>query len=282
MTSLIRTLAATAWLLLAATSVQSQSLSLLRGEVSVQTHGPGLPISLVRDPWLAEVTASTSYGRASLSGGLSQASAEWLPGYTGSASQITYLATDISLQNTGSSPLTPGPISVLFDATMAQFFGADGFGLSHFTIGILSASLGGTLQSARADHFYNARSLGGVFSDDLRAAPSGQGGGVASIFTATPGSFEAGLTLPGFTLAPGAVLRVLFSLQVGALGSGNWGALVDATQSAQLSMQLPQGVTVISDQPLAWISAVPEPASAALLAIGLTILALAATRRRRA
>ncbi len=280
MKSAPRALSVAAALLLAAGSAQPQVLSLLLGEASVQTAGPGLPNSVLRDPWLAEVTASTSYGRADLGSGRFQASAEWLPSYASAVTQISYVAGDINLQNAGAVPLALGPISLLFDAAMTQHFDADDGGLAHFAIGILSASVGGTTQTARADLSYAARRDGGAFWDNLQPFTSGAGGGMAGIVTATPGSFEAGLSLPGFTLAPGQVLRVLFSLQIGASGDGGWGALVDATNSAQLSMQVPLGVSVVSPQPLAWISAVPEPGRAALLLAGLVFVLAGGAGRR--
>lgn len=256
-------------------------LSLLLGEASVQTAGQGLPINVVRDPWVVSVAAGTSVGHATVGGGNFQASAEWLPAYTGAVAQIAYSAADVNLQNTGAVPISLGPISVLFDATLTQVPDADAGSMGQFVIGILAANVGGQVQTARADYTYaSSRLPDGSFTDELRTLPQGGGGGAASIFTASPSSFEAGLSLPGFTLAPGAVMRILFSLQTGARGSGGWGALTDASQSAQLTMLVPAGTTVSAAQPLTWITPVPEPGSAWLLLAGAAALGLAARSRR--
>jgi hypothetical protein len=284
MSRCIRLVAALGVFLAAAAHAQPAVLSLLQGEVSVQTAGPGLPNNVVRDPWLVDITAGTSYGRSSLVGGLFQARAEWLPSYTGPYVQIAYSAADINLQNTGAAPIALGPISVLFDASLTQALDTDAGNLGQFVRGILAANVGGTVQTADAGYSYSAsRTPGGPFTDFLNTVPQGTAGGSASIFTATPSSFEAGLSLPGFTLAPGEVLRILFSLQTGAIGSGNWGALTDASMSAHLSMQVPAGVVINAAQPLDWVTPVPEPAGFWLLLAGLAALgpSLAARRARR-
>ncbi len=274
-------------LLFAAAAAQSQpvpffNLGLVQGEVSVQTAGPGLPNAVQRDPWLVDLSRGSSYGRAGLGPGLFQARAEWLPGYDSAITQVAYSAVDVTLQNTGLSSLPIGPISVLFDASLAQSLGAGVGGTANTVIGILSASVGSTVQTAGATYqYFTVRDAGGPLRDGLTAAPSGAGGGAGSVLTATPSSFEAALGLPGFSLGPGEQLRILFSLQALANGSGGWGALTDASQSAQLSLTVPAGTVVSSVQPLDWITPVPEPAPAWLWLAGLVALGLAARVRHR-
>jgi hypothetical protein len=82
--------------------------------------------------------------------------------------------------------------------------------------------------------------------------------------------------LPGEELS----LRVWFATSTGANGIGGL-ALVDASLGAALSLMLPAGTAYNGDGlNVAWISVVPEPASAVLLGIGL--LGVTWVRRRQA
>lgn len=282
MSNLHRVIAAAS--LLAAAVVQAQpagALSLLRGEVAVQTAGPGLPNTVQRDPWLVDRSAGSSYGHAELSPTATfKARAEWLSSYDSAIAQISYASADVELQNTGPAALAIGPIGLLFDAKLSRGIGAGVGNASHTVIGVLSASVGSNIQTARADYQYAAFLDAGGFGDTLSANPTATGGGSASVLTATPSSFEAALELPGFSLAPGASLRLLFSLQAVAIGSGGWSALTDAANTAYLTMSVPAGTEVIAGRPMQWITAVPEPGSLPLLLAGLAGLFML-TRRRR-
>jgi len=244
-------------------------LTALATQVTAQYAGPGLPNTVFRDPWVYTATIGNSFVSADLSSFELKALAEWPAGTGDGPVQIAYASGDITLQNDSAAPVLIGPITMSVNALATQGINAGFGGLGQFVNGILSTSIGSQLSLAQASWSYGARRDNGGFREELNSTPTVQGSGVASILTATPGSFEALLTLPAFSLNPGANFRLLASLQTGASADvpSGWSALTDASHSARLSMQVPAGLTINSSQPLRWITPVPE-VPAAWLALG--------------
>lgn len=92
------------------------------------------------------------------------------------------------------------------------------------------------------------------------------------------------ITSPALELLPGETLGLFINVTgsanvINLLGGAGFSATTDFGHTAQLSMQLPAGVSFITPTPNHWVSAVPEPQTWALWLVALAGFALRAKRR---
>jgi hypothetical protein len=105
--------------------------------------------------------------------------------------------------------------------------------------------------------------------------------GTFEILAATESGFAARAGSAPIVLDPGAGARATVSFFTSVVAGPGWAGTMDASRSVKLHLTLPAGVTLESPQPLGFVTAVPEPATAWLAALGLaTVLAGVRSRKR--
>ncbi len=253
------------------------ALALEAQQARIQWGGPGLGQNTLFDPWFVATPGTAQQAEASVAAGLVRGLSTDATN-PGGVVAYAYANLQFTLRNTGAAPASfaAGAIAASFDAQLMRVLGPDAYGTSsHLVIGTLTG-LGGGLSAGSGFSLSVAEgNFAGAPRVDFKLNPHVQG------FTATGSGDAAGLAVdlafPAFTLAPGASLQLGLGMQTTAHaydpGSTGWSALTDAFHSAHLSMLLPAGSSVASAQPLAWVTVVPEPPSAALLLVALPWLA---------
>jgi hypothetical protein len=232
-------------------------------QATLQYGGAGTNQVLQQDPWFAAATTGLWEGEADAAGGDMHAGV--VNGIGGSANTYTFL--QYRLRNT--DPVNPVAIlgaSMLFDASRSILGdGGDGSG-STLLVGAMQSRANGQTHVARLDftHFALCQNNLADCRSSTDTRPVLAGGGTASVLADSPSFVQGLLGLPGLTLPPRVEVEYLFALQAAASSGGGWTSALDATHTAQLRLLLPAGASLASDRPLAWVSVVPEPASALL------------------
>jgi len=242
--------------------------------------GDGSTPTITVDPVFASNMVDNSFASASLITGTFAASTFTTPG---DSSELARSSGFIGFRNDGAHPITfmPGDITGHVTATFAHTIGSPppppvvpGFAKEL----LASLFVGPTFSSAGV--LYHHSSDGTFLAQPADVSL----GAMTIINTATQSSLDVEFLMDGFTVGPGEI----FNLQIAnlsafafAVGPG-WGASVDASNTFQLSMDLPDGVTLDSPFPLAWVTtAIPEPETYALMLGGLGFVTWIARRRRK-
>jgi hypothetical protein len=273
----------------AATPAQAQGvLNLVTQQAAVQWGGSGLGQRQDIDPWLASGSGGTpGVGVAAESdlaaGTLRAVSAD--ANNTGGVLAYAYGRFELLLQNISGVALrfAAGDVSATVHASFARGTAGDAFGSS---INQMTASLigeGGLMSGAAGFSI-------GVAEDNRPGSPRVDFNPRATAGFSAAGSGDASgvvvdLGLPAFTIAPRGTLRLALNLTTAAHGyspADLWSATTDAWNTAELSLRLPAGTTLTSPRPLAWVSVVPEPATALLSLLGLGLVTACARARRAA
>lgn len=245
-------------------------------QVNVQYGGNGATQTTVFHPTSAAVSLPEWEASASLPPGHLEARVDT----SGDATANTYAAFNLILENTGGAAATILGTSVALTASFAQIpDGGDG-SLFNRVIGVWVVVANGVRRVARVDHTYSEICQNGDCRKDTDTGPVTEGGGSVAILSASSSFLDAVLSVPGFTLAPGASAQFLLSLQTSASAGGGWAASVDATNSAQASMQLGADTRLAPGTQLSWVTQVPEPATLPLAGVGLLLLGAVARYRR--
>jgi PEP-CTERM motif len=270
----------------AAGSTLPGALTLVQSNARVQWGGPGLGQNSLNHPSFVTAAAGGATAETDVAGGTAKA----LSIDVGNPSGIVtyaYSNFEVLFQNTGPVAIGfgAGAINATVDASFLHTLGTDAFGTAAH---ILTASLygqGGGLNSG-AGVSYQAAVFNRSSSPtlDFRLLPNA---GFIATGSADLAALSVALAFPAFSLQPGETLRVGLNLTTNAWGyapgGGPWSATTDAFNTASVSMLLPAGTELVSQQPLSWVTVVPEPSSGALLLAGLLGLACwRAWPRRRA
>lgn len=270
--------------LLPAVAPAQSTLSLIQHTVVIDYGGSNAPLTRVEDGLHAEATTLNTYALADLGLGLLRSSAS-------QADQIgvsfsARATTELVFENIGASDIVfhAGALGASLSANFVRGLGMDTAGSATNSF---SASLSGVAPSANGsagvNYIYEAANRVGwpvfIFT------PGGNQGFTAA-GSASAAALSVNLSSPAFTLYAGEQLSIRLTMNsnaaAGSTAGTGWSAFTDATHSAQLAMVLPADVTLVSPQPLAWVTQVPEPGTPLLMSLGMVGIALRRLQRRRA
>jgi hypothetical protein len=232
-----------------------------------------------RDPWSARAIVGVSSAEFDFGTGLGRLYTTDPVGATVRGGQAS-VGFFFSIRNPGDAPVTfeAGAISVDVDAAFTHSVGTGIEGVQVLSGGLFR--VGGGVASAGQSLINRS-----YFDSPLMAAGTllpghtVTGSARLDVRANTADALDYSMSFAELTIAPRsrADFEFEFSGSV-TVGAGSH-AEVDAMSTVRLRMTLPEGVTVASEQPLAWVTAVPEPSTSALLIIGAVLLGIAARRR---
>ncbi len=271
-----------AWASLAASGLAHAQLVVVDHEVVLQLRGPGLPNVTPRAPWTLSDSATTAAGSSAATADLPSAhfkvASDWTGAVVSATAQQARALARIEFRNDHGFGIVfaAGAIHADLSGSFGWSPGAGTAGISNQLYGRLvvrAPGIAGGTSNTVLSYDQNQESF-----DVTQAATPGSASVV--VHGVSAGAISATLNTAAFTLAPGEVLQLSFEFEAQSWGTNGWSAFVDASNSAQLSMQLPAGVTLVSPQVLSWVSVVPEPGAGWLMAVGLA--GLLGWRQRRA
>jgi len=253
--------------LIAAWSTQAQSVFVssttgphITDPLFAQSSGPGFQT-------VADLVGGRFGAAVDFSGGLPNLNAQagaTLIGFTNTGPSFSGIA---FARVTGDPTLTYDlvqsvPTAQVFTQVISTLSGAIGVGTGQFV--------------ARAEHRL-FRSVSGSTSTLL---PTTVGGGAVTVNQADFFGLDLLLSFP-FTLDTGQTLTMSSSISTSAFGGTLDRALADFCCSAQLTLQLPIGASVVNNtgQTLTWVTVVREPSVMWLFVAGLVPMVYRARRR---
>lgn len=257
-------------------------LTALSHEARIQYEAPGIANTVLTDPNLAQANAGGAYAWSNYLEGKLKGTAQSAD--TFGFPTVANAGLTMVFQNTGASPISfaAGAIKGRVSAAFERTLGPDEYGIAaHTLVGTLYGDGPGFAGVSQLVYNHSVSNDGSVQRPS--AIPSTAGGFTIS-HTADESQLNAELSFPAFTLSAGDSVRISFSVAASALafslpGFSGWSSTTDYSSTGTLSMTLPEGTSLVSAQPLQWVSTVPEASSFALSALGL--LALLGFRRLR-
>lgn len=263
-------------------------LSLLTSEAGAYAYDSVTGVGIDdRDPWTAQAASGGTRSSFDLVTGIGRSYTTTAAPAVKLGGALSSLGFAFTLYNDGLLPVLfeAGDVAVEVDAAVATdsatgssgvfallggFFRMATIGQGRGGQGLFSYILNDSPLVPGVELLFTDTSLTGIAAVDVRQADAT---GVDLLF-----SFGQ------FTIAPkkSATFEFEFSADVNADTGGF--ALVDALNTARLTMQLPEGTDLQSPQRLGWVTsapnAIPEPATATLFTLGFVALGIAARKRR--
>lgn len=232
-----------------------------------------------RDPWSAQAIVGVSSAAFDFGTGLGRLYTTDPAGSTVRGGQAS-VGFFFSIHNPGDAPVTfgAGTIAVDVDAAFTHSVG-DGIEGLHVLSGGLFRVGGGVARAGQS--LVNLSYIDGplMAAGVLLPGQTVTGSARLDLRAMTAEAIDYSMSFAELTIAPRS--RADFEFEFAGsvtVGEGSH-AEVDATSTVRLRMTLPDGVTLASEQPLAWVTAVPEPSTSALLISGAVLLGIAARRR---
>jgi len=275
-------LAVTSLLIAAPVQAAAQLLNLSFTEAGAYAFDSSLGAAAAiddRDPWSAQADVGVSSARFDFGSGLGQlyTTGPAGNGIRGGQASVGFF---FSVVNPGEVPITfaARSITVDVDALLSHSLGSGISGVQRTVGGFFRVS--GTAGSGGQSLFSQTYFESPLSADGtLLPGASTTGDALLDVTMNEVGGIDYRMSFGDLTIAPGG--RADFEFEFSGSVSVDDGSLatIDATSTVSLRMTLPNGVTLASAQPVAWVSAVPEPSAAVLLAGGLSLIAVALRRR---
>lgn len=267
--------------LLAASPVQAEALllNLSFTEAGAYAFDSSLGAAAAiddRDPWRARADVGVSSAHFDFGSGLGQlyTTGPAGGGIRGGQASVGFF---FSVVNPGDVPITfaAGSIEVDVDALLSHSVGSGIAGVQRLVGGFfrVSGTVGSGGQSLFSQTYLESPlNAGGT----LLPGASTTGNALLDVRTSAVEGIDYGMSFGELTIAPGGRADFEFEFAGSVNVDDGSVAAIDATSTVRLHMTLPAGVTLASAQPVAWVSAVPEPSAGWLLACGLPLMAVTA------
>lgn len=232
-----------------------------------------------RDAWSAQADVGVSAAQFDLGSGVGQlyTTGPAGSGVRGGQASVGFF---FSVANPGDVPITfaARSIAVDVDALLSHSLGSGISGVQRMVGGFfrVSGTTGSGGQSLFSQTYLESPLAAG---GTLLPGASATGNALLDVRANEIGGIDYRMSFGELTIAPGGRADFEFEFSGSVTVDDGSLATIDATSTVSLRMILPDGVALASAQPIAWVSAVPEPSAAMLLAGGMSLIAVALRRR---